>query len=199
MNSRLSRTSLAFGCVCLLNILSFLPWKGLKDVYDTAHRLELGTLHGEKMPYEGVSPVWDIGPFRKVAMYIEPTVHYQMNSTEADAEWAALIPVNGGIVHAGPGRQPYMLSVFHQLRCLDVLRRAYISRGRADARVNATTLHCLNYIRQMVLCRRDTILEPVWDLEGPHAVRPWKTLTCDDWSQVYTAHARNARENSCGA
>ncbi|KAI0371485.1 hypothetical protein BV20DRAFT_1051511 [Pilatotrama ljubarskyi] len=78
----------------------------------------------DEVIYTGVSPVWDIGPLRDVAMYFEPTVHYQLNSTEADAEWAALTPLNDGIVYAGSERQPYLLSIFHQLRCLDVLRRA---------------------------------------------------------------------------
>ncbi|KAI0371473.1 hypothetical protein BV20DRAFT_965210 [Pilatotrama ljubarskyi] len=129
-------------------------------------------------------------------MYSEPTVHYQLNSTEADAEWAALTPLNGGIVYAGPERQPYMPSLFHQLRCLDVLRRAYIYVQPADAPGNTTTLHWLNYIRQMVLCRRDAVLEPVWDTEGLNAVQPWRTLTCKDWNRVYEAHAQNVHGDS---
>ncbi|KAI9057633.1 hypothetical protein FKP32DRAFT_1583349, partial [Trametes sanguinea] len=142
----------------------------------------------------GASPVWDIGPLPNVAMYFEPTVHYQLNSSDVDSEWEALVPGNGGIVYIGSERQPYMLSVFHQLRCLDILRRAYLSRHPPTPDgPNASALHCLNYIRQMVLCRRDTILEPVIDTEGPHAVQPWRTLTCKDWNQVYAAHAQNVQ------
>ncbi|KAI0371490.1 hypothetical protein BV20DRAFT_1112525 [Pilatotrama ljubarskyi] len=193
--SPLSRTSLAFGCICLLNVISLLPWDRIRNSYYSVAP-GLADVYGEVTPYEGVSPVWNIGPLRQVAMYFEPTVHYQLNSTEADAEWAALTPLNGGIVYAGSERKPYLLSIFHQLRCLDVLRRAYISLRPADAPGNSTALHCFNYIRQMVLCRSDTVLEPVWDTEGPHAVQPWRTLTCKDWHRVYEAHAQNMHNHS---
>ncbi|KAI0658607.1 hypothetical protein C8Q70DRAFT_178696 [Cubamyces menziesii] len=140
------------------------------------------------------STMWDIGDLPKVSMYIEPSVRYQLNDTDSEAEWASLVPENGGVVYIGPDRQPYMPSLFHQLRCLDVLRRAYISlQVPTPEGLDAAALHCLNYIRQMVLCRRDTILERVVDPGGAHAVQPWQTLTCRDWTRVYDAHAHNVR------
>ncbi|EIW61543.1 uncharacterized protein TRAVEDRAFT_69874 [Trametes versicolor FP-101664 SS1] len=141
--------------------------------------------------YPGASPVWDVGTLPDVSMYFEPTVHYQINTTETDAEWAALTPFDDGIVHVGPDRQPFMLSVFHQLRCLDIMRREYVSRQPPAAELDppsTVALHCLNYIRQMVLCRRDTVLEPVVDIGGAHAVQAWRTLTCKDWRKVYEAY-----------
>ena len=46
-------------------------------------------------------------------------------------------------------------------------------------------------MRQTVLCRRATRIEPVVDTEGPHSVQPWGTITCKDWTAVYAAQARN--------
>ncbi len=135
------------------------------------------------IPYQGVSPLWDIGPFKEVAMRFEPSVHYQLNSSEADEEWAALFP-NGGIVRpGGNSSQPYMVSVFHQLRCLDILRRTYANADEPDA----LTAHCLHYLRQMVLCRRSLRMEAVVAIDNPHSVMLWNHMRCLDWRQVYKA------------
>lgn len=145
--------------------------------------------------YKDASLIWDVGDLRQKAMYFEPTVHYQLNSSPADSQWAAMVPPNGGSVRVGPDRQQYLVSMFHQLRCLDIMRRSYNAReGLSPEGPSAVTQHCLHYLRQMVLCRSDTRLEPVIDIEGPHAVRAWGPMTCDDWTQVYDAHARNVRE-----
>ncbi|TBU28733.1 hypothetical protein BD311DRAFT_314669 [Dichomitus squalens] len=143
--------------------------------------------------YENTSPVWDLGELPQKAMYFEPTVHYKTNSSEADAEWAALVP-GGGIVRIGPQGDLYLVSMFHQLRCLDIIRQSYNRReGLTPQGPSAVAMHCLHYLRQTGLCRRDTRLEPVIDTEGPHAVQPWGTMTCKDWTAVYDAYARNQR------
>lgn len=146
------------------------------------------------IPYPDVSPVWDIGSLGEVAMHFEASVHYQLNTTDADTEWKALVPPNGGLVFAGSDTdgQTYMLSMFHQLHCLDVLRQKYANRECADG----LTAHCLNYLRQTIYCRRDLVLEPVIDVEGPHAVQPWKTIQCQDWRQVYGAQEMNSFSTS---
>ena len=137
--------------------------------------------------------MWDIGPLDEVALHFEASVHYQLNSTLADAEWAALYPPNGGLVHAkttdGKYEGVYLLSLFHQLQCLDILRQTYAAR----ARPGGLATHCLNYIRQTILCRRDVRLEPVVDVKGLHAVQPWKSVRCKDWRQVYAAQEINAQ------
>jgi len=137
------------------------------------------TYYQLKPTFPGTSPVWDVGPMPKIYLNVENTVHYQLNSSVADAEWAALVPPNGGIVHVGPDRQPFMPSVFHQLRCLDILRQAYVT----DAH---NTLP-----KQITMCRANLRLEPVVDPFGVHAVNPWGKLTCSDWRVVYEAFDKN--------
>ncbi|KAI0698074.1 hypothetical protein C8T65DRAFT_542925, partial [Cerioporus squamosus] len=136
--------------------------------------------------YAGVSPIWNIGPLREVAKHFEPSIHHQLNSTAAEERWAALAPENGGLVSTrGEGFEgPFMLSMFHQLRCLDILRRAYAHHEGNSSLAS----HCFNYIRQMVPCRRDVHLEPLITVGGPHTVQQWRTLQCLDWTQVYSAH-----------
>ncbi|KAF8900193.1 hypothetical protein CPB85DRAFT_1326159 [Mucidula mucida] len=118
-------------------------------------------------------------------MHVQNTVHYQLNGSLAEAQWSSLIPEGGGIVRLGPNREPFMLSMYHQLRCLDLIRKAYIHGANGDRSFDAAAGHCLNYIRQMVFCRGDLRLERVVDPNGPHAVQVRETTTCQDWTAVY--------------
>jgi len=147
------------------------------------------------------SRVWDIGPLQPVTLPFGNTVHYQLAGPAADAEWAALVP-NGGTVHLGKDSRPYTLSMFHQLRCLDVVRYGLqttygINNSDSKPPIELTN-HCINYLRQMALCRASTALEfigvtpkPWLDFSVP-ADRPY--TTCRDWRTVYAALDDNQRE-----
>jgi hypothetical protein len=114
-------------------------------------------------------------------MPIEDTRHYELDTPNGAAEWAALIPRNGTI-YLGEGRHPFSLSMFHQLRCLDIIR-SDISHTVTTGISPTTELsrHCLNYLRQMVLCRSDVRLE---NLRGNRGTYPG-LVTCKDWAAVY--------------
>ena len=139
-------------------------------------------------------------------MNIEPTKHYQLSGHNADAEWAVLAPHNG-IVHLGPHRQPYSVSLFHQLRCLDIIRRDMMVIGvesdslppsplppdRDSLSLSKLSRHCLNYMRQMVLCRADLALDPVLGRALEARVRP-DTNQCVDWRRVYEELEKNQQD-----
>ena len=133
---------------------------------------------------------WDIGVLPPIRMNIEPTKHYQLSGQSADAEWAALAP-NNGILHLGPRRQPYSVSLFHQLRCLDIIRRDIVESLPPEG--SKLSRHCLNYMRQMVLCRTDLALDPVLGRGADARVRP-DTNQCVDWRRVYEELEKNQRE-----
>ncbi|KAF8466075.1 hypothetical protein DFH94DRAFT_348028 [Russula ochroleuca] len=133
---------------------------------------------------------WDIGFLPPVRMNIEPTKHYQLSGQNADAEWAALAP-NDGILHLGLERQPYSVSLFHQLRCLDIIRRDIV--GSLPSEDSKLSRHCLNYMRQMVLCRADLAVDPVLGRAHEARVRA-DTNQCVDWRRVYDELEKNQRE-----
>ncbi|KAK0233924.1 hypothetical protein IW262DRAFT_122348 [Armillaria fumosa] len=139
---------------------------------------------------------WDIGPLPLVLMDVEDTINYQLNSTDYNnAQWSSLAP-GGGIVYLDPDHTSYLPSFFHQLRCLDTLRLVYISQevgeGKQDIIETAIARHCLNYLRQMLLCRSDLNLESVISVEHGHrAVGRRRTQTCQDWRVVYEELERN--------
>ncbi|KAF7312204.1 hypothetical protein MIND_00233300 [Mycena indigotica] len=126
----------------------------------------------------------------RVSMPIHDTVRFQLETEDGEAEWAASIP-GSGIVYLGEQCRPFSISMFHQIRCLDILRKSISSVWSRNATIDQLgqtrdyelTKHCLNYMRQMVLCRAHPYLDPVLGFPQPNA-HPDKDV-CLDWSVVY--------------
>jgi len=139
---------------------------------------------------------FSIPPLRPVRTFIENTAHYQVS--EDDAEWAALIP-GDGVVYIGEGKnaQPYTISIYHQLRCLDIIRKGIVSlEANTSSGVPTNSLtplahHCINYLREMVLCRSDIDTDNI--LGRPKPVVTPDLYQCWDWEAVYTAVKDNQR------
>ncbi|KAI0828644.1 hypothetical protein BC628DRAFT_1409196 [Trametes gibbosa] len=81
----------------------------------------------------------------------------------ADDDWGTLFPLSDGFATLrapSPSQSPprtFLISMVHELHCLDVLRVAFVANRTGAA---AHVAHCLRYLRQTVLCRADTTLEP---------------------------------------
>ncbi|KAI0056936.1 hypothetical protein BV25DRAFT_1831709 [Artomyces pyxidatus] len=138
---------------------------------------------------------WDIGTLAPVLASSEPdTSRYQMHGADAEAEWEAMTPGHG-FVYLGDQHRQFSLSMFHQLRCLDIIRGELVRSEDDEEAPAATELteHCLNYLRQMVLCRSDCALVPVLGKPDPELYPD--TLLCTDWRQVYAAVARNQEDH----
>ncbi|PCH43213.1 hypothetical protein WOLCODRAFT_103228 [Wolfiporia cocos MD-104 SS10] len=118
-------------------------------------------------------------------MEFDNAVWYSLDSA---AEWAALTP-GDGIVHLGSEHQPFMVTMMHELRCLDIVRGS-LAVQIGERRMELTQ-HCTNYLRQMVLCRGDTFLDPY---QYPSKIRPVEMNVprrCWDWEAVYKAVESN--------
>ena len=118
----------------------------------------------------------------------DDTLHFDLTSPEGAAEWSAIVP-GSGLVYLGPQRAPFTISMLHQLKCLNVIRS--ILPHRNDSDVQGTLVqHCLNYLRQMIMCRADTHLESVQD-PMTSKVDEFSVYRCRDWCAVYDAVAAN--------
>ncbi|KAK3386735.1 hypothetical protein B0H63DRAFT_468298 [Podospora didyma] len=104
---------------------------------------------------------------------------YEQTGPEGDKLWDQLMPVGSGFVRVPyprrfdmPASEPipddieegeiYSLSVTHQLHCLAVLRDViikYEKRDKSRFAGDGHEYHCLDYIRQSVLCAGDTTLD----------------------------------------
>jgi hypothetical protein len=81
--------------------------------------------------------------------------------------------------------------MFHQLRCLNVIRSA-VAGDSSISQEHQT--HCLNYLRQMVLCRGSTFTESIrGPVEDREVVR--ESYTCRDWEAVYRELNNNLVSN----
>ncbi|KAH9839035.1 uncharacterized protein C8Q71DRAFT_490947 [Rhodofomes roseus] len=127
---------------------------------------------------------------RHVLLEFDNGVRYGLDAVR---EWNTLVPGNG-LVYMGAGaeRKPYMVSMFHELRCLDFIRSQIIIPA-ADRDMQLAQ-HCLNYVRQMVLCRGDTYLDPYQYPSHIATIEPFVGRKCLDWNAVYEAAESNQRE-----
>jgi len=134
--------------------------------------------------------IWPIKwPEKQVLIPIHDTVRYQLDTEDGVAEWDASMAGNG-MIYLGEQCRPFSISMFHQIRCLNTLRKALVrvhSRNSSSIRQDTEdwdlTRHCMNYLRQMVFCRSRSYLDPVLGYPQPNA-HP-DTDQCRDWSAVY--------------
>jgi Mycotoxin biosynthesis protein UstYa len=126
-------------------------------------------------------------------MPVEDSHEYQLDTPEGLAQWKALIPGDGLIyLQVGKEQRTFSISMMHQLRCLDILRSDIVEIKKQHATLPDTGMsrHCLNYLRQMILCRADLHLESVRSERGIHqGVR-----TCRNWDIVYREVERNQED-----
>lgn len=132
--------------------------------------------------------IWSVER-KEVALQFDSWTRYKLDSAQ---QWAPLFP-EGGIIHLGPERTPYTVSMMHQLRCLNVIRDQ-LSRPRSE-RDAEPTRHCLNYIRQMATCRGDLQFDPIQYPHKVNALDPHAVRRCRDWRAVYDAVWKNQQEH----
>lgn len=75
----------------------------------------------------------------------------------------------------------------HELHCIGTLRDAMVEpKGEYGFNVTIHAQHCLNYIRQWIMCSPDLTLEPFDPLKRNFALdKRGATHVCRDWTAVY--------------
>jgi len=91
------------------------------------------------------------------------------DSKRIDDPWASLIPTGKGFVEVDG--QHYCISMFHQLHCIAALKTAFETKKLDNEHLG----HCLDYLRQGVMCAGDMTLEPLLRLgtEEVQVVNGW--------------------------
>ncbi|PBK70019.1 hypothetical protein ARMSODRAFT_885487, partial [Armillaria solidipes] len=127
-----------------------------------------------------------------VAMHYEgAAVHYGMEGQENDEEFAKLLPSSGHTVHISPSNsvdesETYTVTLFHQLKCLDIIRREY---GETYPSTPELTQHCLTYLHQTILCRPYLGLEVTKNVGA--TAKKSREMVCKDWEVIYREAERN--------
>ncbi|KAG1736054.1 hypothetical protein EDD22DRAFT_924406 [Suillus occidentalis] len=124
-------------------------------------------------------------------MAFEDSVRYQINTEDGRAEWDSLTPGNGLLYLGGKPGYPFSISMFHQLRCLNILREEIVGT-ESNA---ALSRHCLNYLRQMIMCRGDAQLENILITTKKNSSQPFFVLpgsyVCSNWNFVLEEVKKN--------
>ncbi|KAJ7459649.1 hypothetical protein B0H11DRAFT_2199166 [Mycena galericulata] len=118
--------------------------------------------------------------------------HYGLDDESSDEEWAKVLPVNGHLVHITKNvsdlPNPYTVTLFHQLKCLAINRAQY--QLPQTAPIIPRTRHCMNYLRQTILCGLNLRLESV-EKESGLTDRYLYDTVCRDWTKLYDEAERN--------
>ncbi|ETW74672.1 hypothetical protein HETIRDRAFT_332577 [Heterobasidion irregulare TC 32-1] len=123
------------------------------------------------------------------ALKFEASTRYGL---ESDEEWHTIMPRGKGFVRLGPNTLPFEVSLYHQIHCLEHLRRTFVDSSCLDDDESAAwhTHHCLNYLHQAIICNADTTLEPSYVLElqngrkVPAASGIDVVHRCRDWEKL---------------
>ncbi|KAI5815372.1 hypothetical protein BZA77DRAFT_316437 [Pyronema omphalodes] len=135
-------------------------------------------------------------------------------SNATNEMWERLMPPGDGIVAlpekfikslppSRPGEEKgtyvYGISMFHQLHCLNFLRFAYYPSEVKDMPPDEVVLHrdhCLDYIRQAIMCNGDATFEPLkeFGVDGMGAIHQ-----CRDFDSMFTwAYEQRSNKTASG-
>ncbi|EMD39215.1 hypothetical protein CERSUDRAFT_112888 [Gelatoporia subvermispora B] len=124
------------------------------------------------------------GGLPTVSITVEESVHYPLLGMDADDEWFSLTSAGWGYVRLGPADRLFAVTMFHELHCLRMLNRAFGNVSRPDPE---HIEHCLNYLRQGILCSADLALEPGdFETKDYEVERMGATHKCGHWDTVYS-------------
>ncbi|KAF8155880.1 hypothetical protein B0H34DRAFT_798974 [Crassisporium funariophilum] len=125
-----------------------------------------------------------------VAMIVDTTAHYQLDAEDSSEEFFSLLPSGGHAVYVADesgNPKKHTVTLFHQLKCLDIIRREYIRDPPRP--VPMDTQHCMNYLHQTLLCNLNTGVESTKNALAT-ASRSYQSV-CKDWTEVYKEAERN--------
>ncbi|KAJ7756040.1 hypothetical protein DFH07DRAFT_920207 [Mycena maculata] len=131
-------------------------------------------------------------------MWFNDTDRYGLNAT---VDWQSILPAGNGWVKLGAEHRPFAISMYHQLHCIIGIRWSLLLSVEADYNkaeaVRSHANHCFNYLRQLLLCKADTTLEPTEVIRLPNGT--WGAAAsgndvlhiCRDWTRVRDYVERN--------
>lgn len=142
---------------------------------------------------------WPMSALEEVHMPMEDTVHFALDTPAGTAERTSLLPPGHGILRLGASQEVFSIAMFHQLRCLDIIGVALVDLfsqvelpSLQEEKQPALVQHCMDYVRQMVLCHADlTILNFKSVEKRPHIKNSDITHVCKDYSAVFAAAEAN--------
>ncbi|KAG1890029.1 hypothetical protein F4604DRAFT_1708115 [Suillus subluteus] len=184
----MSRGELVVGWMFGMLSILVTVWHARVRLQPAQHQSIEYTYAGDDYPWE--FPV-DL-THEAVAMTLHESVHFALNvsDTESQLEWKSLPswPKIIGRTHLGPEHRVFVVVFGHQLHCLWMLQQALLDYNRDQPKVTYHhTHHCLNYLRQTLMCDPAHTLEMGDFLSVDYEKdRIGDTLVCRDWGKAHS-------------
>ncbi|TFY61632.1 hypothetical protein EVG20_g6978 [Dentipellis fragilis] len=129
---------------------------------------------------------------------IEDSSRFTSTAPQLAQAWSvSLKRQHWGYVYLGAQRRKFALAMFHQYHCVALFAHSLARRSGIDGHSN----HCMNYVRQHVLCEADrTLEEPDWGQVGAGwygngtTRKAGKERQCKDWSILWEIVRDNHRD-----
>lgn len=118
----------------------------------------------------------DLDAFPRVALDVEESVHYGLGPS-AFADWETF-PLEEVMFRLGLQYRVFVTANSHIRHCMIRLHRVLYPQMSEESMTLGHVQHCLNFMRQMILCNADLTLEPPDALD---ACRSGYTHVCRDW------------------
>ncbi|KAJ6547836.1 hypothetical protein DFH09DRAFT_926817, partial [Mycena vulgaris] len=133
---------------------------------------------------------YPMDPLKPVAMSLYDSIRFSLDPADTLAnlsEWATLgeNPRGFGRTRLGPDHRVFLPTFYHQLHCIRRAQIAFVDQ-RDPVSNRRHFAHCLNYLRQTLLCSAADMLE-----EGDFMAkdrskdRQGDSLVCYDWKKVH--------------
>ncbi|KAK0499927.1 hypothetical protein EDD18DRAFT_807931 [Armillaria luteobubalina] len=136
--------------------------------------------------YPLVGPSLNMDP---VALTFRESVRFEYNKTDQVAfdEWYSILKaMNFGRVRLGPDNRVFTPVHYHEMHCVRILHIALLNPAHEGMPKHVK--HCLNYLRQWLLCEATDAVERGDFLERDYesdADMVGETRICQDWERVY--------------
>ncbi|KAK0210110.1 hypothetical protein DFS33DRAFT_1290726 [Desarmillaria ectypa] len=130
-----------------------------------------------------------------VSLTLQESTHFSWNSPDNStrAEFETLLDYPS-LSYLGPNHRMTILSWFHNIHCIGQIRAALINHDDAVATPGHFS-HCLQYLRQTLLCGASDMLEKGDFLKRNFTVdRIGNDLMCYDWEQALATLDAERRE-----
>ncbi|KAF8155879.1 hypothetical protein B0H34DRAFT_675989 [Crassisporium funariophilum] len=128
-------------------------------------------------------------PMKPTTMTLQESTRYGYNITDHDGvnSWYTLIDQPGGYgrAHLGLQKRSFLFTFYHQLHCVAQFSRALHNRNDKIATPYHVN-HCIQYLRQTLLCTATDTLEEGDFLERNFATdRVGPEVSCQNWESIF--------------
>lgn len=125
-----------------------------------------------------------------MSVAFENTSAFPISGPTAIEEWRSIYPKGFGFVRLGNESRLLCVAMFHELHCIEKMR-IFLDNPWNKAVAFPHQQHCMNYLRQLFLCKADMTLEPIEieDSSSPVDLAMKSGMgvvrSCGDWKRLY--------------